>query len=667
MVMDIGVNIENIMGYIKQEKRLNSTSGCHSGAQVKMASKNSLKYDHERNEFGNIVRTNKPTLQMPITVQRGQGGKEDKEAGIPTFVLPLNQLSMISDFQQSGVLSAGFDNDSMEDSVLFGDVESVGVPEMNYTMVVVGGDEKGNLAIQKTRQKRPSTREGRKVDGQQPLSEAEKEQEVLLGPLLVSSAELRRRKASEHKMSRHKKKDENTLRDAYGRTFATVKHLSLDGLKKMTRKEMMQSKSLKGSMFSKSGQSIERPDSPSSSFDSRSILNEASLQSLEDQGFFDENDKREPSIIPVPSQIIEETSLGGDDSHASIELGDIAHIALENDEDDERSLLTEPSFDRAVERMSPLETHMTSVSDVEMNQPSPPYRKFLRPINKEMSMTGRRTPMNRKDRNRSIHTPIGRLDSARFLRANVVLDRGDGPSAHSVHNRMMGWKLTSPKRRKHLLRLLKDMTDYRSAEGSILVKSDTEMLEEQRRQKRVDKRQTDAYANSISRAILARAATPKGRMTMLMSAKKDSTVAQVLVDRMSIIKNSEQILHDEAEQEAQKSKQMEQRPMRAQSSLPTDVGMNHLSPTIGFPSLVSKDLHSGDLQLLDMHHKEFPMPKGQTSSLDGMSDSLPASRGGGSRAGGVTGNSFLVNMPSPVDMDMPFNDSLVLASTEFTR
>lgn len=65
---------------------------------------------------------------------------------------------------------------------------------------------------------------------------------------------------------------------------------------------------------------------------------------------------------------------------------------------------------------------------------------------------------------------------------------------HIIHSRLMGWKLTSPERRKELIQIFKNIHSSENHEQEEFVPE--EVLEER---KRVFKRQTDAYESTINR------------------------------------------------------------------------------------------------------------------------------------------------------------------------
>mmetsp|Transcript_515 Transcript_515/g.912 ORF Transcript_515/g.912 Transcript_515/m.912 type:complete len:511 (+) Transcript_515:152-1684(+) len=81
------------------------------------------------------------------------------------------------------------------------------------------------------------------------------------------------------------------------------------------------------------------------------------------------------------------------------------------------------------------------------------------------------------------------------LSSSSTVSDDDAPS-HLIHGRMMGWKLTSPDRRKELLHLLHESSDGGSHEES----NEEYMTEEEYKEYlRVVKRQTQAYEESINR------------------------------------------------------------------------------------------------------------------------------------------------------------------------
>ena len=113
-------------------------------------------------------------------------------------------------------------------------------------------------------------------------------------------------------------------------------------------------------------------------------------------------------------------------------------------------------------------------------------------------------------------------------------------SEHVVHGRLMGWKLTSMKRRKYLLKLIqrkyiefKDPQDENMFDQVAQLK---EQEEEAKTKAKVQKRMADAYQKSVLRSLEGRASTPRGRMKVLKDAEAKNQTP-LIVDRMNLLKS----------------------------------------------------------------------------------------------------------------------------------
>jgi hypothetical protein len=231
-------------------------------------------------------------------------------------------------------------------------------------------------------------------------------------------------------------------------------------------------------------------------------------------------------------------------------------------------------------------------------------------------------------------------------------------SEYQVHSRLMGWKLTSPERRKYLLNLL-EKTSYEHNDDWVDVEA--ARIKQAATQKRVDKRAADAYHDSIARSIVARAATPAGRMAMLANAKPESTVSRILVDRMSILNDFKRTVMEERKLTVDHLRRSIPGSSRVDAlGASTDMGSLFASKNIPSIQIPASMAPSADVNALSAD-LTASMENNNFHSSDSINELGSGSTSSSSRHQ-APNSSALVNMRDLNDMEMPFDDSLALAS-----
>ena len=577
-----------------------------------------LESSQHESKRDSMKRSNRTPIQLPIEIKASRVASVQPD--VPDFVIPMHQGSMISDMKEPSMILASdsLHGASLEDSTFsFGEVENKAMPGMNYTMHVVGSDPAGNLTIQSSR--RSASRE------QERTNESKERVMTILAPIRVEQRPKEPKKVKNTNTKRQTRK--KPLPNSKSVSELQASELILDVHEKKTAKEMKRVNSLGGRCFSLTDRQVERPPSPQSSVGSSVVIAEGSRRAMSPEYIIDEEYMRDSmdmksSFIPsaVPEEEFSEEMKKGDD--------------------DEASVLTEGSFQQR--SLSPL--NELSVGG-DATGPEPPYRKILTPLAHRFPMEPMRDTLSRKDKNRIIHTPSSRLDTQRHQPTYKEAET----SEYCVHSRLMGWKLTSPERRKFLLRLLEksyipgDTDDWNTD-------TEAETAQQAEDAKRIKQRGENAYHESVSRSILARAATPAGRMSMLRHAKPNSTVSRVLVDRMSILNDFQRTMEEERFANATKLRQSTASrqfdALGASTEANPGVGVN-----VKVPSITAGSIEN----LVTTHRQQFP----PTSSSVEVGDTSYVGLGASSMD---KNSSFLVNMRNLDSVEMPFDDSIALAS-----
>jgi hypothetical protein len=572
-------------------------------------------------------------MHLPLEITSNAGLIEP----IPKFIDPITSLnqggSIISDILMDSMVLGDVGGSMFEGcSVEFGDVEALRIPDINYTMHVLGADPAGNLTMQSTR--RLASRE------QTPVVRTRKDKvTTLLEPI---SHQRNTTKTIPSKMARRR-------RSKPAGTVRPMKQLMLECDEKKNAKEMKRNKSLGGRCFSRSDRKVELPDSPQSSIGSSVAIAEGSRRAM--GGDFDFLDDEDIEVGGALGDASDGKAVSFIPSTAPEEQQLPAKI-----EDDDQSLLTEDGhfpdpFDRS---SSPMIPDDLSAGD-NMSQPAPPYRKILTPLAHHFKMAEPRDIHSRKDMNRTIHTPSSRIDSQRF-NSSVMYE--EETSEYQVHSRLMGWKLTSPERRKYLLNLL-EKASYEHNDDWVDVEA--ARVKQAATQRRVDKRAADAYHDCIARSIVARAATPAGRMAMLANAKPDSTVSRVLVDRMSILNDFKRTVMEERKLTVDNLRRSIPGSSRVDAlGASSDIGSLFASknvPSIQIPESMAPSVGVNALNADltgSMENNNFHFADSINELGPGLTSSLSRHQ--------APNSSVLVNMRDLNDMEMPFDDSLALAS-----
>ena len=585
-------------------------------------------------------RSNKSPMHLPLEITSNAGLIEP----IPKFVEPMLSLnqggSMISDIFMDSMVLGDVGGSLFEgSSVEFGDVEAIRIPDVNYTMHVLGADPAGNLTMQSTR--RLASRE------KTPVIHTRKDKvTTLLEPI---SHQRNTTKTIPSKMARRRRaKPAGTVRP--------MVQLMLECDEKKNAKEMKRNKSLGGRCFSLTDRKVEFPDSPQSSIGSSVVIAEGSRRAMgDDFDFLDDEDMEVGGALDTEF----EARSGGVSvipSTAPEERQPLAKM-----DDDDQSLLTEDGnfpADPFGRSSSPMIPDDLSAGD-NMNQPAPPYRKILTPLAHQFKMAEPRDIHGRKDR--TSHTPSSRIDSQRF-NSSVMYE--EETSEYQVHSRLMGWKLTSPERRKYLLNLL-EKASYEQNDDWVDVEA--VRIKQTATQRRVDKRAADAYHDCIARSIVARAATPAGRMAMLANAKPDSTISRVLVDRMSILNDFKRTVTEERKVTADNLRSSRPGSSRVDAlGASTDMGSLFASknipriqisvsmaPSVGV-NVLNAGLTGSVENLISSHKNNYPHADSINELGPGLTSSLSRDQ--------APNSSVLVNMRDLNDVEMPFDDSLALAS-----
>jgi len=576
------------------------------------------------NEPGALRRTNSTPVKMPMAI-RSNLAVDD----IPQFIMPGNgnSLASMSAFIESEVIpfddekstygnpwGEGSDdrfNGASIESVPFGQT-TVMAPGVNYAMHVIGADSQGGIGVQT--QKFETSAQGTRV--KTPSARVTN----LLHPLVAKDPN-RTIKTPEIGSKRGGKKTDVLN----GRVSANFR-VELGGPKSAVgRREMKLRNSLKGAKFS-SGNIVRggRPVSPTPSIGSVGSL--GSPDSMDSQGGVRDTQRPKKRCSPKKGNSSPNTMPGNGD-HVELELNQASGDFLEPSDDD-LSQVTELSFDGAGDPMVP------QILDPQVHQDgvAPPYKKILAPMSHRFEVTNK--PIENMIDTDGIRTKnLRSRSSARVPPIDYSQYLLNGEQEYKVHNRMMGWKLTTAKRRKMLLKLLdRESINNKNVWGEDDVIEEAAKLEEK---KRIEQRMTDAYEQSIRRAIRSRSRTPAGMMQTLKESKPGSISNLFIVDRMKLLgaAQSNPGLSDDFQR-----------------------ALSQFNKTVAFED--ERTLHSVPWSLDSMNETNLRLnrPMRGADILEGeITDELPPSRGNGEVEGNLYDPEAAVRINSPTPLVLGSN------------
>ena len=150
------------------------------------------------------------------------------------------------------------------------------------------------------------------------------------------------------------------------------------------------------------------------------------------------------------------------------------------------------------------------------------------------------------------------------------------PLKFQVHNRVLGWKLTSHKSRR---RLMQDVSRLGNDDMA-----STDALSKHEQKRRVKLRSEKAWQDTVGRFMLARAVNPRERIKLERSARPGTTQSAYFVDRTGLLSTARRTaaptpLTREGLEREKGIKQAEQRALGEELSS-THVPLAEMHPTI---------------------------------------------------------------------------------------
>ena len=493
---------------------------------------------------------NKKNKSIGISGITPQGMRKEESIKVPSFVGPSGHLnSTISNLAEDSIelsIASKEDDDFSLDRSLVDNTKQMN-PSFNYTVHYVGVNEEnddGGIKQVKTTSRRTRRKSNDNINDNDNNNSSNNAKVVtLLGPdLAIPSVEHDKNKGLNANSSIYSTPVDDDLIPDDNRLGHSI-NLELDLHPAKTRRQMKFSKSLKGSAFrttntlnntkslpflksddmtnddSSVGTSIVGPADWKFSFgDDFEYLNDNRLPelSLDVQSKLNDNNKIDNQVAEVEAlklEIKQDNKMNDKEGNPNLKLPHEMSMSLE-----EASQLTEATG---------AQIHNDIKADID-GRLIPPSRQLLSPITS--SQINDSSVMKN-----AISIAFQRQENSE---GEFGLNRD--ASEHVVHGRLMGWKLTSMKRRKYLLKLIRrKYVEYEKPQEDNVFDQVTKLKEEEEIAKttaKVQKRMADAYQKSVMRSLEGRASTPRGRMKVLKDAEAKNQTP-LIVDRMNLLKS----------------------------------------------------------------------------------------------------------------------------------